>query len=153
MKNNLNSRDIKRISNKQIKEKTKRDKFELYSEVYILRDSKYPTYVWVKGSWPMNYKKGLYYTSYHLIDPDSVIKENGYAVSRDNGPKFDSIRKLNKFVKSKLRELSEIENYALNENNMFKKHFEINDLESIEMTEQQRDNLDNIFDNSRTDKS
>lgn len=148
----MTDKKIKRISDKQRKEKAKRDEFESKIEVYMVEDVEYPHYALLHPHWPkLSSKKLSYYTlMYYPVDEDQIMVDNGSVDRIVDGGRFNTYKEFKKFLNTgKLRNVSEFEEKMLKMNNRFRGHFNVSDVEDITLGLFELERLDKIFDNSR----
>lgn len=150
MKNSLSEKDIKRISDKQRAEQAKRDEFESHVKVYMKTDEKYLTFALLHPRWPKGLKKkwSYYSLSYHTVDVDMVRESEGSVTVSEPAGSFKTYKEFKKFLKSSsLREPNEFELAKLKSSENYLGHFRVNDVESIELTEEEEDWLDSELGN------
>ena len=148
MKKSLSNKDIKKISNKQIKEKIKREAFESNIEVYIVNNEKYLTYALLYPYWPKQSKFKHWSLAYYILDVDAVRKHEGSVDVCKPINVFRKYKDFKKFLKTgEIRKPNEFELERLKSNDRFMGHFRINELESIKLDKYSKQHLDEIFEN------
>ncbi len=149
MKNILTAKDIAKQTAKQVKAKRLRDDFEANIEVYIKDGEKYITYALVRPQWAkLAPKKRAYYEiTYYVLDEDIVRRQEGSVTLRCGGERFKTYKESKRFLKTGILCIpNEFELAKLKDNKRFRGHFEVTEIENIELTDDHREWLEELDD-------